>query len=85
MSQSRKMNARFGNVTAQTANIDGFVAAPQIKLDAGAVTQLTSITTAVTLPSSAGIAGILTSRSMQKISRFRRSIRTFLDTSLSGT
>jgi hypothetical protein len=55
MSQSRKTNVRFGNVNAQTANIDGFVATPQIILDAGAVTQTTSITTAVTLPSSAGI------------------------------
>lgn len=60
MSQSRKTNARFGNVTAQSANIDGFVTTPQIILDAGAVTQITSITTAVALPSTAGIITTVT-------------------------
>jgi hypothetical protein len=55
MSQSRKINSRFGNVTARTVDIDGFVRAPKIILDSGVVTQTTSITTAVTLPSSAGI------------------------------
>lgn len=59
MSQSRKMNARFGNVTAQTAHISDVTTA-QINLAAGAVTQITSIATPVTLPSSAGIITTVT-------------------------
>lgn len=59
MSQSRKMNARFGNVTAETANISDVTTA-QINLAAGAVTQITSIATAVTLPSTAGIITTVT-------------------------